>query len=70
MENVLARSNGFLFSMPKVVVLNRNETVCLTLHEIKPPVKVTVDIKWREKHSSSMRNLLTGKLFYLITNIN
>lgn len=63
MENVVARRNGFLLSMPKALVLNRNETVCLTLHETKLPVRVTIDMKWREKHSITTRSLLAGNIF-------
>ncbi|XP_074042577.1 alpha-1-inhibitor 3 isoform X2 [Leptinotarsa decemlineata] len=48
---------GFLFSISRTIVSGKNETVCVSLHETPLPARIVIDFKWREKHSSSTRNL-------------
>ncbi|CAH1996552.1 unnamed protein product [Acanthoscelides obtectus] len=56
-ENIVKKSGGFLLSVPKVLVSGKNETVCLSLHEARLPAKAIIDLKWREKHLPTLRNL-------------
>nr|CAH7731883.1 unnamed protein product [Callosobruchus chinensis] len=56
-ENIVKKSGGFLLSVPKILVSGKNETVCLSLHEARLPAKAIIDLKWREKHLPTIRNL-------------
>ncbi|CAG9766185.1 unnamed protein product [Ceutorhynchus assimilis] len=51
------KATGFVFSMPKTLVSGKNETVCISLHELNLPAKVLVDLKWKEKHHTTLKNL-------------
>ncbi|CAG9820997.1 unnamed protein product [Phaedon cochleariae] len=52
-------NGGFLFSMPRVLVSGRNESVCISLHEVAIPARVAINLKWKEKHYPTMRHLET-----------
>lgn len=52
---------GFFFTLPKSLLSGRNETVCLTLQTPPKPTKAMVDLKIKEKHYITTRDIITGK---------
>lgn len=40
----LYRNRGYIFTAPKRLIAGETENVCLSLHNLEPPVHVSVDL--------------------------
>ncbi|KAL3287814.1 hypothetical protein HHI36_002274 [Cryptolaemus montrouzieri] len=49
-EEIRLGHPGFVLTIPQRLVSGKNQMVCLTVHDASPPIRIKVDLKFKEVH--------------------